>query len=127
MSSYSRGEEDWYDTLQVCLNGHVITQYGQSQPDGLKAFCTRCGARTITDCPAYTTPMHGYHHMSVLHISAAEIPRFCHACGQAFPWTEARVQAAKDLAEELDSLSDSEKEQLKHSIDDIVQDTPNTP
>jgi len=34
------------------------------------------------------------------------------------------LKAAQDLSDELDNLSDDEKENLKRSLDDIVRDTP---
>lgn len=54
------------------------------------------------------------------------LPIFCHDCGRPYPWTEATVKAAKELADELDKLSLEEREMLKKSIDDIIRDTPQT-
>lgn len=43
-----------------------------------------------------------------------------------YAWTEARIGAAKELAEETEDLSDEERQTLKASLDDIVRDTPRT-
>ena len=55
-----------------------------------------------------------------------ELPSFCHECGHAYPWVGKRLQAAKDLADELDELSDEEKQKLKATLDDLIPDTPQT-
>ena len=54
-------------------------------------------------------------------------PAFCLHCGASYPWTDARLKAARELAHELDGLSAAEKEALAKSLDDLVKDTPSTP
>jgi hypothetical protein len=54
------------------------------------------------------------------------IPAHCSECGMAFPWTSARLAAAKELAGEVEGLSDDERETLKNSLDDLTTDTPKT-
>jgi len=53
-------------------------------------------------------------------------PAFCHACGKPYPWTEAALRAAQDLASELVSLSPEERQVLAGSLSDIIRDTPRT-
>lgn len=39
-SRYGRGrEQSYYDTMQVCLNGHQITAYYDTSPQGRMDFC----------------------------------------------------------------------------------------
>ena len=54
------------------------------------------------------------------------VPAYCHGCGKPYPWTDASIRAAKELADELSELTIDEREQLKKSVDDIVADTPQT-
>ena len=54
-------------------------------------------------------------------------PAFCYQCGKPFPWTAARLRAAEDLADELDDLTNDDRESLKKSLPDLVRETPNTP
>jgi hypothetical protein len=56
-----------------------------------------------------------------------DVPKFCHACGCPCPWTENALAAANELVDELDALSEDEKEQLKQSIADVVENKPNAP
>ena len=49
-------------------------------------------------------------------------PSFCIACGKPFHWFETRVQAAKKLADMHEDLDDKDKEVLKPSFDDLIQD-----
>ena len=54
-------------------------------------------------------------------------PAYCDHCGNAFPWTEGRLRAARQLAQEFENISDEDRETLDESIDDLVKDTPMTP
>ena len=67
--------------------------------------------------------------MGTLNYTDLPLPSFCPDCGKPYPWTEAKLKAAKELADELDSLSPEECELLKKSLDDIIvmEDTPQTP
>lgn len=118
--------DSWYDTAQICLNGHLITQFVVSQPQGTQKFCETCGAATITDCQKCHTAIRGYYHTGAIGFFGYSAPSFCLNCGASYPWTEAKIAAAKELSDELDDLSADEKETLKKSIDDIVRDTPST-
>ena len=119
----------FHDVAQVCANGHVITGRIQQSPNlGLK-FCKKCGAPTITKCPACSEAIQGEYEVEgvlVLGFGMRTPPAFCHACGKAYPWTSARIEAAKAIADEIDELTTSEKLLLKASIDDIVTETPRT-
>jgi hypothetical protein len=53
-------------------------------------------------------------------------PGFCINCGDPFPWTQARLQAARELALELEELEDQDRKVLEESIGELVEDTPQT-
>lgn len=55
------------------------------------------------------------------------VPAFCHECGKPYEWTLRRVQAAKDLADEVDGLEGAELTKAKDSFIVLVSDTPQTP
>ena len=55
-----------------------------------------------------------------------DAPAFCYKCGKPFPWTDARLRAAEDLADELDDITSDERESLKKSLHDLVRETPST-
>lgn len=115
-----------YDTAQVCLYGHIITQAAESSPQLQKKYCKKCGQPTIMECQGCGKKIQGkYHTRGVLVVSSKTPPppNFCHECGKPYPWTETRIQAAKELADELDELSDDEKEKLKKSLDEMAQDS----
>ena len=57
---------------------------------------------------------------SVIGFSNYTAPAFCYKCGDPFPWTAAALRAAEDLADEMDALSDDEKESLKKTLPDLV-------
>jgi len=55
-----------------------------------------------------------------------DAPSYCHKCGQPFPWTASRLRAARDLADELENLTDEERESLKNSLTELTRETPET-
>lgn len=117
-------DHDWYDGLQVCENGHVITNYATSQPTSTQNHCHECGAKTITACPTCNTPMRGYRHISgVFHVSDSPAPDYCMECGSPMPWQAAKLE---NLAEVLSmsGISESDLAIVRSAIPDIAKETP---
>jgi hypothetical protein len=115
-----------YDVAQVCTNGHVTNDRTRSMPEFSQKFCKRCGAKTIDCCPACKAPIRGYYHVEgVVSVSARgpKAPPFCIECGAAYPWTEERLVAARQLVEEME-LDVPEKTLVLEDVDNIVRDTP---
>ncbi len=54
--------DGWYDTAQICINGHVINSMSKSHPEHNKKFCDKCGEPTITNCPKCNAPIRGHYH-----------------------------------------------------------------
>jgi hypothetical protein len=118
--------DDMYDTAQVCLSGHRITSRYETRPEYRQDFCTTCGQKTITACANCGAKLRGSLHEGWGSLSEEPIPAYCRACGRPYPWTEALLKAARELADEMEELSADEREQLKNSLDDLVSDTPRT-
>ena len=119
----------WYDTSQVCLNGHVITDNATSSPEFMQKYCSECGEPTIITCPECKTKIRGEYQVEgalTIRSSTPIAPLFCHECGKPYPWTLRKINAAKELGDELDDLSVDEKKKLKSSLDDLIIDTPKT-
>lgn len=114
--------DDWYDVAQICLNGHLINDATKENPQHNQQFCDKCGSPTIFNCQKCRAEIRGDYHMeAVLAPSSFEMPSFCINCGAAFPWTEAKIQAARDLAS---GLSGTDKAEWDQSVEEIVHDTP---
>jgi len=120
--------EYYFDTAQICLNGHVICTKCDLYPEETQKYCKKCGAPTINKCAKCGEKIkgdeHAYGERVVRRLVQYSRPSFCTACGQPFPWTESAIRAARELAEEQDELNAEEKTTLKNSIDDLVRDTP---
>lgn len=117
----------YYDVAQICKNGHVINSMAQSSPESNQKYCDKCGEETITSCKLCNSPIRGYYHVpGVIGFFEYSTPSYCHSCGSAYPWTERRLKAAAELANEFDGLSEEEKEKLKDSLPDLLKDGPNT-
>ncbi len=96
MAQY-RDERSWYNVMQACTNGHIITSTARDRPENLKKRCPQCGAKTITQCPNCNTDIQGYKHIpGVAHGGPKAPPDFCHECGAAYPWTVLNQQSSSD-------------------------------
>jgi hypothetical protein len=120
-----------HDIAQICLNGHTINSMLQTFPEVSQGFCAQCGERTISTCRHCNEPIRGYLQVgSFIDFDKAQSeyssPGFCHNCGKPYPCIEAKLQAAQELSDELDNLSEAEKETVKECLDDLVRDTPRT-
>lgn len=116
----------WYDVAQICLNGHVVNDAVQHSSQFNKKFCDRCGEKTITQCPGCSHNIEGEYHVegvAVIGGGSSPAPAFCHNCGEAFPWTLAKQQAAIDLFRE-ELMSQEEQEEFRNSVEQITRDSP---
>ena len=120
--------EGWYDTAQICLSGHVVNIAVKASPEHSAKFCKVCGESTVTTCADCNTEIRGKHFTKVVWDLSDRIalPRFCEACGNPYPWTQAKMKAAQDLVSVVDNLSEEERNELRNSVDDIIKDIPQT-
>ena len=119
----------FYEVAQICMNGHVITSLLKMNPIRSQKHCNQCGALTITTCPKCNEQIRGSYYdpeWSKDYEGSYKKPSFCHNCGTAYPWMDSKLKAARDLSDELDNLTQDERDLLKKSLDDIVRDTPQT-
>jgi hypothetical protein len=118
---------DHHDTAQVCLNGHLANSSSKRYPQFNEKHCQKCGAVTITQCRECGHEIRGdYHGAGIVSAGMEHPPAFCLNCGKAYPWTAASLQAARDLAQELDALSPEEQARMAESLPDLISDNPRT-
>jgi hypothetical protein len=116
-----------YRVGQVCLNGHAITDSADEYPELQEEFCSKCGAATTMACHRCKVPIRGHYHIeNVFGGPEYSPPHYCHKCGNPYPWTEARLKTARDLADGLDDLSVEERERLKVSLEELARNAPST-
>lgn len=115
-----------YDVAQICTNGHVANAYTKLMPDRGGAYCQTCGEKTITVCPKCRHEIQGPYQGAFVPDSDFEPPNFCRNCGKPYPWTERRLQAAKELIDQEQTLAPDEKIALEADINDITHDAPRT-
>ncbi|PGF06488.1 hypothetical protein COM59_24210 [Bacillus pseudomycoides] len=120
--------ENWHDTAQICLSGHIISDSVTIHPKRKQDFCDKCGEETIMFCQGCNANIRGeYHEPNAGDMSAKyTLPDYCYSCGKPYPWTESALEAAKELAKEVEGLTPDEQEILSQSIDDIVKNGPKT-
>ncbi len=59
-----------------------------------------------------------------LHGKPASPLSLCPSPATSMPWTESRIRAAKELADDIEHLRPRERELLKQSIDELLTDSP---
>lgn len=119
---------DVYDVAQICLNGHVSNSGYNTRSYDNKDFCEKCGAPTIVSCSKCGNPIRGSSTNPFTGIAQKYfiVPVFCEHCGSPYPWTVTAIEAAKELAYELELLEEQEQTALANTIDDLVQESPKT-
>jgi len=99
-----RNGDSYHDVMQVCLNGHLITDNYYTSPEFRKAYCAKCGEKTITKCPNCNNEIKGDYHVPgvvVLSSSSTPVPDICEYCGQDFPWRD-KKKKLKEAVQEKD-------------------------
>lgn len=118
-----------YRTGQLCLNGHWITESVETSPSLMAKACSKCGSFTITKRPSCGVNISGDYcveGLAVISFRESEVPSYCHECGMPYPWTEARLAAAKALIQEDEQTSEDEQNKLIEVLPDMISDTPRT-
>lgn len=119
----------YYDTAQVCTNGHVINRSANSCPERNQQFCDKCGSNTITSCQHCNATIRGSYHVPgvmALGFKPPAIASYCHNCGKPYPWTLQAIEAATELLEIEDILSKEELNYLSQNMGAIITDSPKT-
>jgi hypothetical protein len=87
------------DVMQVCENGHVITDLLYTHPDAGRTHCDRCGAATLERCPTCAAELPGAIPVpGLVPVGDRRPPQHCPTCGAAFPWTEQRGRSHRRSA-----------------------------
>jgi hypothetical protein len=94
------------DVMQVCRNGHVITDLLNTYPDRGLSHCDRCGAMTLDRCATCGMEIPGAVHVpGLVPVGRSQPPEFCASCGAPFPWGKKRELApASDPMATLERL-----------------------
>lgn len=116
-----------FDVGIACLNGHAVNGSSTRRPQFNAKFCDECGAPCVDACYACSTKLRGRYWGGAIVTRAWAPAAFCFACGEPYPWTAARLDAARALALEADLLSVEEQQSLVATFDDLIRDTPRTP
>jgi hypothetical protein len=77
----------------------------------------------IIKCPFCNADIPGFYWGSS--VPYYERLAYCSSCGEAYPWTEAAVKAAKEFAKEL--FAEEDRNQFADVIENLVRETPRTP
>jgi hypothetical protein len=93
------------DVMQVCVNGHVITDRLRGRPDHGLSRCDRCGAPTLSRCPTCGQELPGALEVpGPQPIGTPAAPPHCAQCGAAFPWMVRRKPPPPGVLSVLDGL-----------------------
>lgn len=109
-----------YLTAEVCLKGHPTTGGIEFSPEMTADFCDLCGSKTIRECPSCHALIRGEYVTGGISAHEYTPPNHCYSCGAGFPWTTAKIEAAKEHAAEIEGLDESDRAQLQGAIDDLA-------
>ncbi|MBL8759991.1 MAG: DUF2321 domain-containing protein [Phycisphaerae bacterium] len=123
----------YYEGL-VCENAHKVARRTFGNHAEGTEYCDQCGAKAHCQCPSCRKMIRGGEVPATIdnrrNASADDktwpLPWYCYACGQAYPWTQRKIDAAQQLVDELEELTTFEREGLKTSIPDLMSQTPNS-
>ena len=83
------------DFMQVCRNGHVITDLLHTYPERAVPHCDRCGAATLDRCQTCGNEILGAVRVPGFDpVGQREPPQNCAGCGASFPWAARPTVAA---------------------------------
>jgi hypothetical protein len=93
------------DVMQVCRNGHVITDLLRSYPERGLFHCDRCGAQTLDHCLTCGQSIPGALYVPGLSpAGSSPPPNYCVICGAAYPWTTRPRLPAPNARAQLEHL-----------------------
>jgi hypothetical protein len=103
----------------ICKTGHI--QSCDGTPFNAREHCTICGASCQDECRTCLEPIRGVELLRPA--TDYPLPRYCHGCGQAYPWTQAATEKINQVINES-QLSVAEKREAKDELDLILRNTP---
>lgn len=94
------------DVMQVCRNGHVITDLLRTYPERGLSHCHRCGSATVDRCSTCGMALPGAIRVPGLEpIGGRRPPLHCATCGAPYPWARKPAHApAADAFVTLEKL-----------------------
>lgn len=114
-----------YDVALICGNGHLITANLCMNPEDHEAFCSQCGAPTISECPHCHKKIKG-RLADEFFITEYDVPAYCIYCGEPFPWTTNAIESTALIIREESSFNEQEQNALIEVLPDIIVETPKT-
>jgi hypothetical protein len=93
------------DAMQVCRNGHVVTDRLRTCPERASTHCERCGSTTMDRCGTCGHELPGAIVVPGLHpLGVRPAPSYCAMCGAAFPWTTRRRPPKREALAVLETM-----------------------
>lgn len=118
----------YFDQMQVCENGHQITDRARTAPQFRQAFCAVCGTATLDSCRSCNAPIKGdYITENVVFIGSTTtpVPSYCDGCGTPYPWRLAAIENLTEVLRESD-FSEADLAAVEATLPDILRETPKT-
>jgi REase_DpnII-MboI/Uncharacterized protein conserved in bacteria (DUF2321) len=98
-------EDPVQDVMQVCWNGHVVTDLLRAYPERGLTHCDRCGAQTLHCCLTCGGELPGAFQVpGLVPVGVRRPPRYCPTCGAAFPWVKDTPRPLVGALAGLDTL-----------------------
>jgi len=112
-----------YDEAWICENGHKINSSVRNMPEFNAEFCKECGSKTVKACTSCEKPIRGIY-WGGSPFSEYLVPAYCIHCGDPFPWTKSKLEAAEELIRLNQALTEQEKEEFVAAVREVGKDSP---
>jgi len=98
-----------------------------SQEQHTQLFCSKCGAATIDKCPHCEHFLVGQSEYLAYDPFPTPDP-YCMFCGKAYPWTDAKFEAMREIADYIPELTSDDRQTLVSILPDLLakESTPRT-
>lgn len=110
----------------ICLNGHIRVSSYYTEDNILEKYCIECGERLISKCQNCSEYIQGENNPYDFseNQSFYTKPKYCHLCGEPYPWTEKKIKAAIELAELESIINEQDKEEFKQDVYELAKNSP---
>lgn len=135
MSPLKEGDNlSTFEKALICNNGHILTDCIATDQHLLEVkYCKECGTKIISGCPSCNTEILGcekYQYEGFMPnsvntgYSGYSLPKFCHHCGEPYPWMQAILKNLEEIIDMADELDEVDKSILKEKFPELLIESP---
>ena len=125
-----------FEKALICNKGHILTDCIATNQHLLEVnYCKECGSIVISACPSCGAEILGCEqyqykewidHGVETYYTGYTLPKFCHCCGEPYPWMQTILQNLEEIIDMDDELDEVDKTILKEKFPELMIESPGT-